>query len=194
MPPDQPFTLAPPSVVPDNPFGLEEDEAKKAGERSAASRAAMDGLQKEIDRMTKMFHGDSKPETIRDQVKSGKISPTDFFRLTGRIYAGAPQAKTKDGLDPSGNQFAGLDALHAMNDPNRAPLGANTPTPGLDAFHKANPGPAQPPASVLPGPGQVTSPAIPKGVFDPAGPQQQYQSKYGTAGVSFVHDSRSEAS
>lgn len=173
----QSFTLAPDSVIPNDRFANEEDAVKKAADQSAKSRSALESLQKEQDRLTKMFGGTADhPPTLRDQVKSGKISGTDYFRLTGRIWGGAPQAKGLPGGTP------GLDALHAMNSPGAGPIGGASLTPGLDNFHKINP----PPASVIPSPSGAAAPAVPKeilGPFPQGQAQRQFATPYGNIGV-----------
>lgn len=170
-------TALPPDFLfqdPTDPFATEEGEVKKAAERSKESRQHEADLQNRLEKLTNMFHppgGDQKAETIRDEVKNGKISPSDFFRMTGRIYGGAPQAKPTDEGTP------GLDRLHHLQT-SGMPLPA---TPGLDNLHRI-----QPPAAVIPGTPPGATAAPPREIFGSIGmtqPGRTFQTDYGRIGV-----------
>lgn len=194
----------PDELLEEDPLAEEKKRADELHKRTKEALKRFDNSQKEFDRLTKMFHGDGSPDqkTLRSQAKSGQISAGDYYRMTGRIWAGAPQAKPNDLGTP------GLDRLHSMNDPNRMPLGSDAATPGLDNLHRMNPyGTAQHPQSKPPpevlapaggGPtvvGQtptrgVGAPPPPASLFGPQGPQYgpsyQQSTPYGPVGVHFV--------
>lgn len=146
--PEDVLTSYPDAPLPDS---FDDSQAYLHGQGSDAQKrlSEVQAAQDKIQRWLTTFHG-SEPKTsgnLRQQVASGKISGSDYFAMTGRIYAGGTgdtairdtQGRITGYASPgSTSATPGLDDFHAMQG---TPLGTNSSlsdasgTPGLDALH-----------------------------------------------------------
>lgn len=98
---------------------------QKLQEDQDRERAIQQQLQQGVDNIVDTWHGaNSSVGSLRDQVSSGVISPSDFFSMTGRIYAG--NARGSGTAMPGGDPLAG--ALETD------PHAVRADTSGLDAL------------------------------------------------------------
>lgn len=107
------------------------DLPSPTGEESVDDDPRLKEVHKKIADWLTTYHG-PEPEsanTLRSQVQRGKISGSDYYAMTGRIYAGGGQAG--DGLSTGTMSTGGLDALDASQSQTR---GDTAPSGGGDAF------------------------------------------------------------
>jgi hypothetical protein len=121
--------------------------------------SALDDYYKWLDAQTNQLltgkmQGNSQQqwETAVNPPKQPAMTPGQYFRTTGRIFAGGtgdiPQKDEQGRITgyasrnrSAGGLTPGLDRLQQMKDDSKAgkPLASASGTPGLDALHAANP-------------------------------------------------------
>ena len=105
------------------------------GSEEQARLAAVQAAQDKIQRWLSTFHGAEPADLgrLRQQVAGGKMSGSDYYAMTGRIYAGGT------GDTPTRDARGNITGYTAPDGSGSA-LGGPSATPGLDAFHEMNPG------------------------------------------------------
>lgn len=102
--------------------------------------------QARFEKLLSTWHG-IEPENVGDlrkQVDRGEISGSDYYAMTGRIYAGGTG-------DTATRDARGNITGYTSRDGSGSALGGPSSTPGLDAFHEMNPdAPSSPGFSFIP--------------------------------------------
>lgn len=157
--PEDVLTSTPDAPQPDS---FDESQAYLHGQGSENQRrlSEVQAAQDKIHKWLTTFHGaePTSAENLRQQVTSGKISSSDYFAMTGRIYAGGTG-------DVASRDARGNITGYTSPDGSGRALGGPSDTPGLDAFHAMNPDvPSNPGFSFMPDdptplPGSVAPPA-----------------------------------
>lgn len=119
------------------PDSFDETQAYLHGEGSENQQrlSEVQAAQDKLSKWLSTFHG-PEPETVdnlRQQVDAGKLAGHDYFAMTGRIYAGGTG-------DTAQRDARGNITGYTSRDGSGTALGGPSTTPGLDAFHKMNPG------------------------------------------------------
>lgn len=145
----------PSSIADTMTYVPEEDEFDKSqrflhgqGSEDQKRIAEVQAAQDRLSKLLSMYHGDEPKNAggLRSQVDRGEISPSDYFAMTGRIYAGGTG-------DTAQRDARGNITGYTSPDGSGSALGGPSATPGLDAFHEMNPdAPSSPGFSFMPEP------------------------------------------
>lgn len=132
------------------------DEVMAQAAQQAHEQEQNSPFQKFLEDWMNLYHGSEEQvniDDLRDQVRNGKITPSQYYIQTGRVWAGAnptkeDQGRTKELSGPGIHVDApGLDQWHNMN-PKATQAPSNDITQGLHPWEKPGGGVRPVPGSV----------------------------------------------